>query len=84
MEVARHLFTSSYYEWSAYTAQQAAEKTVKAQRIMLATAPSDLKSHDMTTLLGTISSPPRSTKRSGWCTMGSARAVARGPGGQQP
>lgn len=53
-EVARHLLDAGYFEWSAYAAQQAAEKAVKAVRLLLGTHIDDIKQHDLRRLLGTL------------------------------
>jgi HEPN domain-containing protein len=54
LEVARHLATHTFHEWACSTAQQSAEKAVKAVRLLLGTSIDTIKKHEMLELLAQI------------------------------
>jgi len=54
LEVARHLASQAFHEWACFTAQQSAEKAVKAIRLLLGTPIDAIKKHDMSDLLAEI------------------------------
>lgn len=54
LEVARHLATHDFHEWACFTAQQSAEKAIKAVRLSLGTPIDAIKKHEMSELLAEI------------------------------
>ena len=56
LQVASHLLDANFPEWAAYAAQQAAEKAIKAIRIVLGTDVEQIKIHKLEPLLGTVAS----------------------------
>jgi HEPN domain-containing protein len=54
LEVARHLAAHDFHEWACFTAQQCAEKAVKAVRLSLGTPIDAIKKHEMSELLAQI------------------------------
>ena len=54
LEVARHLAAHAFHEWACFTAQQSAEKAVKAVRLLLGTQIDAIKKHEMSELLAQI------------------------------
>lgn len=61
LEVARHLAAHAFHEWACFTAQQSAEKAIKAVRLSLGTSIDTIKKHEMLELLAQIPAlhPPR-------------------------
>src|SRR5882724_8971362 len=54
LEVARHLATNAFHEWACFTAQQSAEKAVKAVRLLLGTSIETIKKHEVSELLAEV------------------------------
>ena|SRR3979409_2407448 len=54
LDVARHLAANAFHEWACFTAQQSAEKAVKAVRVLLGTPIETIKKHEMSELLAEI------------------------------
>jgi HEPN domain-containing protein len=54
LEVAHHLAAHAFHEWACFTAQQSAEKAIKAVRLLLGTPIETIKKHEMMELLAEI------------------------------
>jgi len=54
LEVAHHLAAHAFHEWACFTAQQSAEKAIKAVRLSLGTPIETIKKHEMSELLAQI------------------------------
>src|SRR6185369_14937904 len=54
LEVARHLAAHAFHEWACFTAQQSAEKAIKAVRLSLGTSIETIKKHEILELLAQI------------------------------
>lgn len=53
--VCRYLIDGQYYGWACYAAQQAAEKALKAARVLSGTVIEQIHTHRMNDLIGTLS-----------------------------
>jgi HEPN domain-containing protein len=54
LEVAHRLAAHGFHEWACFTAQQSAEKAIKAVRLSLGTPIDTIKKHEMSELLAQV------------------------------